>query len=484
MTRSLRAGALSLGAANAIDYGLQFLLPVVLARTLNTVDFGIYRLLWLVTSTALALTVLGFPQSLYYFLPRAAVDEKRLYINQVILFLAFTGLLAALAILPGSPLLPHNAQLLSSYGLLPSAFTLLWIISNILDSLPTADGHVVWQAKAIVGLSVVRMLTLSGAAILIGSIHAVLWALLAFVLFKLTLLVAYMASHQGIGKPYARKSSFREQAGYSIPFGLAGMLYNLRGQADQWIVATLFTVGQYAAFSVASVLAPLVGLFRQSMNQAFLHRMSKHQADGDTAAMLDINNRANVALALILFPLLALAFVFAHSLISLIYTKAYTQGGDVMRVYVVGMLASSVELNNVILLLNEGKFATRVNIVALCICIAGSFAFAQRYGLAGAAVGSVLAVYAERILTLNRIGKRLSLPLAELQDWPTLGKILSAAVIGAAMAWAVVRAIIPATFPILMQLAVAGSVLAVAYLTTLLLLGMRKTVRALLIRKS
>ena len=483
MTRSLRAGAMSLGAANAIDYGLQFLLPVVLARTLDTVDFGVYRLFWLVTSTALALSVLGFPQSLYYFLPRAAGSEKRLYINQAILFLAVTGFLAAVAILPGSPLLPHNANLLSAYGLLPSAFVLLWIVSNILDTLPTADGNVLWQAKAIIGLSVIRTLALSGTAILTGSITAVLWALLAFVLFKLTLLTAYMVSHYGIGKPYASKCTFREQAGYAIPFGLAGMLYNLRGQVDQWIVATLFTVSQYAAFSVASVLAPLVGLFRQSMNQAFMHRMSMHQADGDTAAMLDINNRANVALALILFPLLALAFAFPHALISLIYTTAYVQGGDVMRVYVVGMFALSVELNNVILLLNEGKFATRVNIVALCVCIAGSLVFVQIYGLAGAAVGSVIAVFVERILTLNRIGKRLSLPLRELQDWSTLGKILLAAAIGAMVTWVALPAIIPATFPMLVQLGSAGIVLAVVYLMALLLLGMRPTVRALIMRK-
>ena len=39
--------AMSLGVANALDYALQFLLPVVLVRYLSPAAFGSYRLLWL-----------------------------------------------------------------------------------------------------------------------------------------------------------------------------------------------------------------------------------------------------------------------------------------------------------------------------------------------------------------------------------------------------------------------------------------------------
>lgn len=481
MTRGLRVAALSLGAANAIDFVLQFLLPVILARVLDTQDFGVYRLFWLITSTALALSTLGIPQSLYYFLPRSEAAEKRLYINQAILFLAATGFLAAVAILPGSPVLPDNADVLGRYGLLPSAFALLWIVSNLLDFLPTADGRPVWHAKAIVGLSVTRTLALGGAAMLTGSISAVLWAMMGFVLFKSSLLVMYMVRHHGVAGPYATKAAFHEQASHALPFGLAGMLFNLRSQADQWVAAALFTISQYAAFSVASVLAPLIGLFRQSMNQAFLPRMSKLQADGDAGSMLDLNNQANVALALLLFPLLAYAFAFSDSLISLIYTPAYAQGGEVMRVYVLGMVALSVEVNNVMLLLKEGRFASRVNFVALCVCIAASFWFAHFLGLAGAAVGSVLAVYLDRVLTLRRMSKRLMLPMAALQDWSALGRILLAASIAAAAAWAATMAI-PSGLPLVVRLGLAGGMLAVAYLPMLWALGMWTTLRELAVR--
>ena len=482
MTHSLRVTALSLGAANAIDFALQFLLPVILARVLDTNDFGVYRLFWLVTSTVLALSVLGIPQSLYYFLPRSKESGQRLYINQAIIFLVITGILSAVAILPGSPLLPDNANILSQYGLLLPLFALLWIVSSTLDFLPSADGRPLWQAKAIIALAIVRTLVLGGVAMLTGSVTAVLWALLGFVIFKLSLLVIYIVNHHGWAGPYITKATFREQTTYAIPFGLAGLFFNLRAHAEQWVAASLFSISQYAAFSVASILAPLVALFRQSMNQIFLPQMSKHQADGDVTSMLDMNNRANVALALLLFPIFAFAFVFSDSLISLIYTKSYAQGGDVMRVYVFGMIALSVEVNNVMFLLKEGHFATRINFLTLCICISSSFIFAKIFGLPGAAIGSVLAVYVDRVLTLRRISRRLKLPLSALQDWSALGKILIAATVSAVLTWVVSREI-TTTLPVVVQLGISGLVLSGIYLLSLFILGMRTKIYALLVRR-
>ena len=54
--------ALSLGAANAFDYALQFLLPVVLVRCLEPTAFGQYRLLWLAVGTVMAVVTMAMPR--------------------------------------------------------------------------------------------------------------------------------------------------------------------------------------------------------------------------------------------------------------------------------------------------------------------------------------------------------------------------------------------------------------------------------------
>src|SRR5258708_37253550 len=90
--QTLGRRALSLGAANAFDYALQFLLPVVLVRCLEPDAFGQYRLLWLAAGTVMAIVTQAMAGSLYYFLPRSDAVAKRLYITQTLVFLSAAAL--------------------------------------------------------------------------------------------------------------------------------------------------------------------------------------------------------------------------------------------------------------------------------------------------------------------------------------------------------------------------------------------------------
>ena len=90
---SLERRALSLGTANAVDFGLQFLLPIVLTRTLDPQAFGEYRLLWLAVGTLIGVATLNMAGTLFFFLPRSEPERKRLYVHQTMLYLAAVGAL-------------------------------------------------------------------------------------------------------------------------------------------------------------------------------------------------------------------------------------------------------------------------------------------------------------------------------------------------------------------------------------------------------
>lgn len=432
---SLHRRALSLGIANAVDYGMQFLLPVVLTRTLEPDAFGHYRLLWLAVATIMAVAPLAMPLSLYYFLPRADAVAKRLYINQTLVYLGLAGLAGAWAVSPWSPLLPASLQPVAAYGAIVPAFIFLWVVASLLDLLPTAEEQVRWQVNAIIGLSVVRAVTLALAAWLTHDLGVVLYALLAFVLVKLGVLLCYIAHRHGLRRPVAQRAAFVDQIRHAAPFGISGALYGLRSQGDQWVAASLFAPALFAAFSIAAVLSPLIHVVRQSVNHAFLPSMSRFQAGGEIAAMLELNSRANVAVGLVVYPLLAFCFVYADRIVVLVYTSVYADAGAVMRVYIVALVALVVELNSIMLLQSEGRYALRVNLLALIASVPISYIGATQFGLPGAAAGSVLAVYLERLATLRRISGAVGTPVRHLQDWRTLGLILAAAAAAGAVAW-------------------------------------------------
>jgi len=209
------------------------------------------------------------------------------------------------------------------------------------------------------------------------------------------------------------------------------------------------------------VLSPLVTIFRRSVLEAFVPRMSRLSAAGDVKGMLELNSRGNVLVGTLLYPVLAFAFAFTEDLVTLVYTSSYLEAAPVMRVYLVGLAVMVVELTSVLLMLRQGSFALGINSLALAVSVATSWSLAGWIGLAGAAGGSVAAVCIDRLISLRRISKQVNVPVRELQDWRGIAIALGYAVATAALIRIAVDLLIPGgTFH---RLALGGCGLALAY---------------------
>jgi len=154
--------------------------------------------------------------------------------------------------------------------------------------------------------------------------------------------------------------------------------------------------------------------------------------------------------------------VYAEEIVTLVYTAAYLEAAAVMRVYIVGMLAMVVEVGSIVLLLRQGAFALRITALALAVSVPLSWGAAHGVGLAGAAAGSVLAVYLDRTLLLRRISRHTGIALRELQDWRALVRTALIAVGCGLLAWLVTRQFLAEALP-LVRLAVGAAVLGASY---------------------
>ena len=431
----LKRRAFSLGVVKAFDQALQFLLPILLVRCLDAATFGEYRLIWLAVGTLMTVATLNMCGSLYYFVPRSEPARKRVYVHNTMVYLALSGLICGLAASPWNPLLPAAMRPLEPYGLLVPAFIVLWIASYLLEMLPTIDERIRWQGYATLTVAVLRAVVVGAGAWLTGDLTVVLWLLIAVVAVKFALLFYYVHRHHGLGRPWFGRAAFSEHFRHAAPFGFSNMLFSLRGQADQWVAASLFALQSFAAFSIAWIVHHVVHLFRHSVMEAFMPTMSRLQAAGDLNGMLRLNRRANVMVATALFPLLAAAFVFAEEIVGIVYTDAFLEAVPAMRVYIIGMIASVIEIGSIVQLLKQGAFAMRMTAATLAVSVAVSFGGAHWIGLTGAAFGSVLALYLDRAFMLRRISRLTSVPLARVQDWRALAWALGTTLIAGALAW-------------------------------------------------
>ena len=355
----------------------------------------------------------------------------------------------------------HTAPL-HKYGVLVPAFGGLWFVATLLDYLPTIDERIGWQVWTSIGTAALRFALVAAGAWFSGDLHVMLWLLLVVVLVKLALLVIYVQRLHGLQRPWFRRGEFWDQLRYAAPFGGSATLFSLRGQIDQWVAASVFALSSFAAFSIAALVGQVVHIFRHSVMEAFLPSMSRLEAAGDVPGMMEMNARANVMVGRLLFPILAIAFVFAEDIVTIVYTAAYVEAGPVVRVYVAGMVAMVVEVGSVVLLLRQGPYALRVCTLALIFSAAVSWLGARELGLAGAALGSVLAIYLDRALMLTRIARHTGIALGRLQDWRSLGWAFGSAVVSALIAWLFTHRLLAGAVP-MVRVAMGAAVLLLVY---------------------
>ena len=80
-----------LGLAQALELGLQILLPVLLVRHLSATGFADYRRAWLIAGTAASLLPFAMPDALSLILPRASAIERGAHVRLVFTYLAVIG---------------------------------------------------------------------------------------------------------------------------------------------------------------------------------------------------------------------------------------------------------------------------------------------------------------------------------------------------------------------------------------------------------
>ena len=415
----VRGTALSLAVAGGVDYGFQLIVPLLLVRFLDPTVFGHYRLLWLLAGTALAVVPAFMPQALFYFLPRAAPDDKRFLIGNVIVYLAIAACVVGVLSIGWNPLLPVVAEQLffQTYSV-STIFISLWVVASLLDVLPIAEGRAHWQAGATIFLAIFRTCLLAGAALISSDILLLSCAVLAVAVMKLLLLVHYLNKRSEVIS--WQLAGVKKQLIYCLPFAVGNALFLLRIQADQWVVASTLAPAQYAVFSIAAAVLPLATLIRQPLINAMMSDLNRLHAIGDSNKVSQLIARTNGSIALFLLPISGVLFAVAPELVDIVYTPRYSDAAPIMRVYLVGMMMTAFAMGHVLPALERGRFAALNSAFCLLLSIVFSLVGLNLFGMLGAALGSVMTLCIGEFLSAKVVSRVLGAPMRELLAWQVL----------------------------------------------------------------
>lgn len=462
MTSGIRRKAGFLAAAGLLEYVLQLGVPVILVRYLTTQEFGDYRLMWLVAQTALILFPLFLPQSLFYFLPRAAPGTRPKLVGNTFASLFALGGLSILLLLGLMPVLPSSIAGLQRHSPLVQIFVGTWILASILDVLPTADGRAEWGARATIGFAIVRAATLAATAVASGDVGWLLVMMCGLAMLKVGLAVFYAlfaAQERGLG--FAGQLS-RIQLKYSLPFAMASGFFALRAQADQWVVAANFPSSAFALISIASAVTLLGNMIRTPLGNALLPNFSSLVGEGNVDGARSLVSKANLLLGCILPPLYGLLIATADELVELIYTRKYLGAVPLMQIYSLGGIATVFGAGHLLWAFGFGRQAATIGAVSLLLSIALSILGLQLFGLAGAVAGSIGSLVLWEWWSLTVAAKALGTSIAKLIPMDQTWKVAFVVGAGVLVAHTVSSELDTSVFPRL----VAKSL---AFMTTVLL---------------
>src|SRR5574340_151974 len=149
---SLTARASWLVFAKTVGFIFAVALPLVLVRRLDREQYGLYKQVFLVVSTAGSLLPIGFGMSAYYYLPRER-DKQRQTVLNIMAFNILVGVLACLLIVfyPSILTAIFREPQLAQYAPLVGVFIFTSIVGAFLEIAPIANEEIVLATRFIIG---------------------------------------------------------------------------------------------------------------------------------------------------------------------------------------------------------------------------------------------------------------------------------------------------------------------------------------------
>ncbi|MDQ2710936.1 MAG: oligosaccharide flippase family protein [Acidobacteriota bacterium] len=330
-----------------------------------------------------------------------------------------------------------GSQVLRPYSTLIGLTILFWLSSSFLDTVATANEDVVLSTIFIITIQLTRMVFMLGGVLIYRSIESLLYAAILVGIVQGALLLWYLSRRFPRFWLRFDWATFKEQAGYVLPFGIGGILYVMQSDFHSYLVANRFPPAQYALYSVGASQLPLVNLLRDSVNRILLGRVSGLEQRGKNQQMLALIFRTIRKLSAIYLPVCAAVVVLGHELLITMYTRQYLASYPIPALNAF-LLPIGALISDPVLRAHYKYRFTALKVRALTIPIlVGMALWGMRYfGMVGAMGAFVFTSALERVLLFSFSVRILGV---QRKDWKILSDVLkfsiSAAIAGLVTAY-------------------------------------------------
>ncbi|MBO0859528.1 MAG: oligosaccharide flippase family protein [Chloracidobacterium sp.] len=444
-----------LTGANLLAFALSFFTPLIIVRVFDTAEFGTYKQLFQILTTFMSALYLQVPMSAYYFMPREPDKRPQVAMN-IILFYLVIGLLVALVFAAYPTWITyifHNPALEKHIPLLGLALT-LWLIATNVEVLPLTLGDVRTASRFIVLAQISKSLFMISAAVLFGSLRAVLWAYIIQGVTQCAFMLGYI--HYRIGPLKVRPDRLfdwallKKQLSNSLPYGGGSTAQRLWLDLHNYFVSHYFSAASFAVYANGCFQVPLVSLLQSSFKDALMPEVARLEASGDYKAIAHAWLNAMRRLTFVTLPACALMFVVRRELIVSLFTEAYAGSTQIFSIYLI-LLLTQVTLTTPIMrsIADFRYYRLKFNLAQIPLACVALYIGVKFGGLLGAVTANVCLNLFDSIVSMTVICRKLGVKRKDLGQLAPVANAAPAVIVAMIASSAVSMLIVP-THPIIL----------------------------------
>ena len=395
---------------------------MLLSRFRTLEEYGTYSQILISINLVTTLFILGFPNSINYFLGQAESNkDKRTFLSVYYTSMTLLSFISGIVLVICSPFIeqyfenPLIKNFIYVLALLPWAKISLASVEHILVALRKTrylmKFRILHSFMLIFIVLIVEFLSL-------GFREYMLMFIIVELVFSV---ITYIIASNIIGKLNISFDAkmLKRILQFSIPIGVASLVGVLSLELDKLVIGKYFSTSEIAIYTNAAKELPIT-IIATSFTAVLMPRLVKLLKKGQLIESVKLWG-ISIKLSYIAISFFASTLiVFAPEVITILYSTKYLAGVSVFRVYNLVLLFRITYFGIILNSMGRTKFVFYSSIVSLGANLILNLIFLKIFGFIGPAIATLIAVGLVALFQIIATTKVTGIPFKNIFPWRDL----------------------------------------------------------------
>lgn len=423
--QSLAFNAAMLTTSKILSLFISLATSMLLSRFRTLEEFGTFSQIQIIVTFALMFFVMGLPNSINYFYPKANTQkEKDEFLFTYYFSCTLIALLAGLVLFIAKSIFASffaNEQI-NIYGylllILPWTNILISSISNTL-----IVGNKIWRLTFYnICYGLFLLIIIVSIKFINGSFELYLKTYLTIqVIFALWVYYEVLSLNSNFTYLLNLKL-FKDIIEFTFPIGLAGLIGTLNIEIGKILIGHFMGTEMLAIYSNAARELPLT-VIAASITAVLMPHLVNLVKQNRIDDLINLWGETIELSYIILCFFSSVLFVFAPQIITFLYSEKYLPGLGPFRVYSLVLIWRVTYFGMILNITKNSKFIFYISILTLISNILLILIFYNIMGFIGPSIATFISIGVTNILQLYISAKVLNKKFITILPWGKIGKI-------------------------------------------------------------